>query len=204
MAQRKPAPFRVVMSNEGGELDSREARDEAHAGEVLAEMIAELGTFQAGDTFRIEGPSDDDSEAAVDINSPALAAHPVAQANAASWPAGPKRRKGHGPVTAQEKASIRARKEGEAGAAESWHAAAQATVDAVNASKSLAASVDRAAEQERERAGIRAVRAIHAAKGEHLANDVAASLWHGMTPAEQAAALGEAAFADRMRRTLNN
>jgi hypothetical protein len=53
-------PFAVVMCNEGGELDRREARDAEHAKVVLAEMVAEVGDLYVGDTFRIEGPEEED------------------------------------------------------------------------------------------------------------------------------------------------
>ncbi len=55
--------FKVVMSNPGGELDSRSANDETDALTVLRAMLDELPELADGDVFSIfEEESEDDGE----------------------------------------------------------------------------------------------------------------------------------------------
>ena len=45
--------FIITMSNPGGELDRRTAKDGREAAEVLASMVAGCGELADGDTFTI-------------------------------------------------------------------------------------------------------------------------------------------------------
>jgi hypothetical protein len=61
---RRTSLYRVVLSNASGVLDTRSAYSKAQAASILLEMVSELaGHIEPGDTFTVEGPSEDECEA---------------------------------------------------------------------------------------------------------------------------------------------
>ena len=53
MNEGNSATTNPIMSNPGGELDRRTAKDGREASEVLAAMVTECGELTDGDTFTI-------------------------------------------------------------------------------------------------------------------------------------------------------
>lgn len=49
----------ITMKNEGGTLDSRQARSASEAAVMAAEMIRECGELYPGDSFLVSGHEED-------------------------------------------------------------------------------------------------------------------------------------------------